>query len=81
MLSNEINQHSQLEHQHILKFLDSEIDVTYRQGRDSAQVGFISTELLPKGDFLSFLMGKGGLPAPVVKYYARQLISGINYMH
>jgi len=35
------------------------------------KVGYIATELLPKGELLSYLIGKGGLSMPVVKYYAK----------
>ena len=45
------------------------------------KVGYIATELLPKGELLSYLIGKGGLSMPVVKYYAKQLVDGITYMH
>ena len=30
---------------------------------------------------LNYLIGKGGLPVPVVKYYAKQLIEAIRHTH
>ena len=81
MLNNEAFQHSQLEHQYILKQVDACIDATFRNGEEEINVGYIATELLPKGELLNYLIGKGGLPLSIVKYYAKQMIEGISYMH
>ena len=56
-------------------------DAKFRNGDEEVQVGYIATELLPKGELLSYLIGKGGLPMPIVRHYAKQLVEGITYMH
>jgi len=41
----------------------------------------IAYELAPNGDMFSNLEGSGRLPMPIMKFYAKQLIAGIDAMH
>ena len=81
MLVNESYHQGQLVHQHIVRQIDANTNAMLIDGDDRVNVGYIATELLPKGELLSYLIGKGGLSAPIVKYYAMQFIDSINYMH
>lgn len=46
-----------------------------------SKVSYIAAELCKKGELFDYLANKGGFSIPVTKYYAKQLIHGIYYMH
>ena len=49
---------------------------------DNKPVPCIAYELAPNGDLLSYIKsGAGPLPVPVMKFYAKQLISSLSAMH
>ena len=45
------------------------------------QLPCVAFELAPNGDMLSFINDSGRLPVPVMKFYVRQLINGLNELH
>ena len=46
------------------------------------KVSFITTEYCPNGELFSYLAGQeDGLPSSICKYYFRQLIQAVHYMH
>lgn len=74
-LQREIKILSSLDHENILKFYDSWID------EDKMLAVFI-TEFMAAGTLKQFLMQKRTPPRlRVIKNWARQMLSGLNYLH
>lgn len=44
-------------------------------------MSYIASELYSKGELFYYLADKGGLPPHICRYYGRQLIEAIHYMH
>jgi len=66
------------EHPNILQIIESSQTLSHE---DNKQVAFLVTELASNGEFYDLICEKNSLPMPVVKYYARQLLSAVTFMH
>ena len=42
---------------------------------------YIASELYTKGELFYFLADKGGLPVSVCRYYGKQLVDALRFMH
>ena len=81
MLENEFHHASKLNHPNIIKVIEAKKSVIMTENDKKTKVAFIAQELAPRGDFFNYLVNKGGLPTPIVLYYAKQLLMAVNHMH
>ena len=81
MLENEFHHASKLNHPNIIKVIEAKKSVIMTENDKKTKVAFIAQELAPRGDFFNYLVKNGGLPTPIVLYYAKQLLMAVNHMH
>lgn len=81
MLLKEISILKDLDHPNLLKYIDSHSDWKYRKsnGEEDCRLGLIM-EYLPSNELMEILEG-GPLGPNLCKYYFKQLINGLEYLH
>ena len=71
-----------LNHQRLINSIDQAKHTKFTdQNGEERHVSYIAYELAPKGELFKYIAQKGGMPLPVLRYYAQQLMEGIQYMH
>ena len=81
-LVDEVQATFRLQHKHILRILAFEKDSHwYRKDGSVVPVCYIALELAPGGELFNFIASSGPLADPLVKYYFRQILQGVFYLH
>jgi len=59
---------------------EEEAILQHNSGKQT-KVCYIASELYTKGELFYFLADKGGLPISVCRYYGKQLVEALCFMH
>ena len=73
---------AKVQHKQMMKMQSAEEEaiLQHNSGKKS-KVCYIASELYTKGELFYFLADKGGLPVNVCRYYGRQLVEALRFMH
>ena len=82
MLKEEISATMQLRHKHIIRYHECQenVEMTRTDG-SKVQVAFIAQEPAMGGELFEHVYHTGPFSEPVCRYYFKQLLQGIHYLH
>lgn len=73
---------SLVQHKHTTKVYASEEEaILHSHDGQKKRVSYIASELISKGELFYYLADKDCLPESIVKYYGKQLIAALRFMH
>lgn len=72
---------AQLEHKNIVRLVEVNEGQQINSRKGAKDVKFIVLELVGGGELFDFVALGGRLPEPVARYYFKQLLDGLGYMH
>jgi len=71
-----------LDHKHVLKYFEfNERAIWNKKNGDQVEVAYIVSELVPGGELFDFVANSGPFGERISRYYAKQLIQAIHYIH
>ena len=81
MIETELQALNALHHQNIVRLYEVNRGVQNNPKKGSKNVNFIVLELIGGGELFDFVALGGRLSEPVARYYFKQMLSGLTYMH
>ena len=79
--TSELASLKKLNHQNILKLIDSELNAHFIEDEQKKEVAVMVLELAPNGELLDYLMYTGSFSDEVARTYFKQLASDIDACH
>lgn len=81
LTENEFNIMRGMDNPHVLKYIDFSLNsVWHKKGRE-IPVAYIVMELVQGGELFDYVANSGPFNEQICRYYARQLIRGLHYIH
>ena len=80
LLKNEVEIMCALNHQNVVNYLEWGQD-DYKKSKGSKVVDYIALELAGKGELFDFISNSGPFSEPVARYYFKQFMVGLDYVH
>lgn len=82
LVMNEVKTMEGLDHPNLVRLLDfSDTDQYKKSNGEAKDVFFMALELCSGGELFDFIAQTGKFSEPVARYYFKQLIDGLDYMH
>lgn len=82
LLQDEVNSVKDLDHSHVVKYFEFNANaVMIKKTGKRVKVAYIVQELIPGGELFDYVANSGPFTEPIVRYYAKQLIQAIHYIH
>ena len=71
-----------MNNKHVVKYFEFYEDATLRlDNHEEKQVAYIVQEAIPNGELFGWVSETGPFAEKFVRYYAKQMLDGINYIH
>lgn len=82
-IRNELSCLRQLEHDQLIKLVDHNLqgEMVKPEKKKSRKVSYLILEYAENGEIFQFLKKTRGFPIPIVKFYFKQLLEGVLFMH
>lgn len=68
-------------HPNILKLIDNGKAVLSEKGKNKGEKAYLVLEIVENGELFDYIKHGGSLDGSLVKYYFKQLIDGLKYLH
>lgn len=82
LLKDEVQSVQTLDHKHVVKYYEfNENAVWKKKNGEQVQVAYIVSELVHGGELFDYVANSGPFNERIVRYYAKQLIQAIHYIH
>lgn len=82
LVINEVKTMRELDHPNLVKLLDfSDSDQFKKESGEVKDVFYMALELCSGGELFDFIAQTGRFTEPVARYYFKQMIEGLDYMH
>lgn len=82
LMHNEIQVLKTLSHANIIRCIGSKERATmHSENGEKLTVSYVAMEMASNGELFDFIAGHSGLPEPVLRVYAKQLLTAVHYMH
>ncbi len=82
LLKDEVQSVQTLEHKHVVKYFEfKENAVWNKKNGQQVPVAYIASELVSGGELFDYVANSGPFGEKIVRYYAKQLIQAIHYIH
>ena len=80
LIEREIEISSQFDHPNLVRFIDEGTD-DYIQENTWEEVRYLVLELAHGGELYDFIGRSGSFSEPVARYYMKQILEGVQYIH
>jgi len=71
-----------MDHKHVVKYFEfNESAVMTKKSGEQVPVAYLTQELVPGGELFDYVANSGPFAESIVRYYAKQLIQSIHYIH
>jgi len=80
VIMTEVQAMELLDHKNVLKELEYGTDIM-RKGSRKKVVNYMALEIASGGDFFDYICSTGSLDEEYTRYYAKQLLEAVAYMH
>ena len=82
LLKEEVQATTQLDHKHVVKYFDfKESAVMTKSNGTQVEVAYIVQELIQGGELFDYVANSGPFSEKICKYYFKQVLQGIHYIH
>ena len=82
LVKNEIDTLKNLEHANLIRLIEFDDNATYKKADGTEQnIFYMALELCTGGELFDFIAQTGRFSEPVARYYFKQMLEGLNYMH
>ena len=81
LLKNEVQQTSTFDHPNVVKYHTFGEQVTWSKNKGDVLVSYIAQELISGGELFDYVANSGAFSESVCKYYFKQMLHGLNYIH
>jgi serine/threonine protein kinase len=81
LLQTEVGYLKGLNHKNIVNLVKVSEQGTYSSKGSQKKVAYVALELVSGGELFDWVSNSGEFSEPVARYYFKQLLEGLNYMH
>jgi len=81
LLQTEVGYLKGLNHKNIVNLIKVSEQGTYSSKGSQKKVAYVALELVSGGELFDWVSNSGEFSEPVARYYFKQLLEGLNYMH
>lgn len=82
MLKDEVQSVQTLDHKHVVKYFEFNENATWaKKSGERVSVAYIVSELVHGGELFDYVANSGPFKESIVRYYAKQLIQAVHYIH
>lgn len=82
LLKREVEATTSLDHKHVVKYFEFNESATWhKKSGKTVEVAYIVQEMIPGGEFFDYVANSGPFSESMCRYYFKQMLLGINYIH